>query len=60
MKPFMYVWVVRRGKDSCIWLRFSEAWEDVKSLWDNDDRALIFPKLMWVETYENIGEFNGW
>lgn len=56
----MYVWVVRRGKERCVWLSLKEAWPDFLNLLRNNDRALIYPKFMFAETYETIRDFEGW
>lgn len=60
MRQFMYVWVVRRGKERSIWLNFREAWPDFISLWRNNDRAFIYLKFMSVDAYQSLRDFDGW
>ena len=56
MSELLYVWVVRVGKQKCLWFSFSEALED----WRSHDHAWIYPKLMKASEYEKLPEFTGW
>ncbi len=53
----MILWKVCSGKRSVLWQRFSEAWEDFKSL---DYERRIYPVYISRRKYETLPEFTGW